>query len=109
MAVPRLPECDEVVITRPEIRAIFKESVTEAFRKGSDAFLWEVKLLTSAWEFPLREISQPVALWHGEIDPFSNGHSLAAMLPNCRETFLPEGHLLFFTHWPEILRQLVSL
>jgi len=55
---------------------------------------------------PFDKVSQPVALWHGEMDAFANGHALASLLPGCRTTFLPEGHLLFFSHWSEILHQL---
>lgn len=107
-AAARLPECDRQVILQPEVRSVFQESLTESFRNGNAAFLREVELLTKPWKLPLHEVLQPIALWHGEMDAFANGHALADLLPNCLPTFLPEGHLLFFSHWPEIIQQLRS-
>jgi pimeloyl-ACP methyl ester carboxylesterase len=108
--VARLPECDREVIRRPEIRAIFRESLIEAFRQGSSGFTFDLNLLTRPWGFPLSEIKQPIAMWHGELDAFSNGRPLSQMIPNCKATFLPgEGHLVFFPHWKEILFELMGL
>lgn len=108
-AVRRLPECDRSILLGPDVRVIFRESLTEAFHRGNAAFLHEVKLLTRPWELLLEELSQPVLIWHGEEDGFSNGHALAALLPGSRATFLPEGHVLFFSRWQEILEELKQL
>lgn len=103
----RLPESDREILLRPEIRAIFRESISEAFRQGTLAFRTELRLLTRKWEVPLKEIRTPVFLWHGTMDPLYNGTMLANAFRECRSTLLPEGHLVLFHHWKEILEQLI--
>jgi pimeloyl-ACP methyl ester carboxylesterase len=55
-------------------------------------------------------VGVPASIWHGsadpEIFPGMAGH-LARAMPHASLTILPgEGHLLLFTHWAGILRQL---
>jgi len=103
----QLPECDREILLRPDISAVFQESISEAFRQGTLAFRTELRMLARKWDVPLGEIRTPVFLWHGTMDPLSDGKLLADTFRECRSTLLPEGHLVLFRHWKEILEQLL--
>lgn len=104
---------DRAIMARPAVREMFVRSYTEAARQGVTAFADEVILASKPWGFPLREITVPVHLWHGEEDhntPIAMAHAMAAAIPNCRTTFLPgEGHLFLFERWGEILGDLLTI
>lgn len=105
----RLPQRDNAVLHRPEVRAIFHESLAEMFRSGTRGSAWEIGMLARPWGFRPQDIRCRVYLWHGEGDTFHKGHLLAEAIPNCETHFLPdEGHLLFFNHWNEILAGLLA-
>lgn len=104
----RLPECDREILLRPEIREVFRESIHEAFRQGTQAFRTELGLHVRNWGFSLNEIRVPIFLWHGLTDPFHNGKLLAAAFPECQPTLVPEGHLVLFPHWAKILEQVLQ-
>lgn len=107
-----LPEPDQAVLARPEIRAVFKEDVAEAFRSGSRGAAWGAVLYARPWGFRLEDIAMEVHLWQGEEDvnvPPSMGRYQARAIPNCRATFYPgEGHLLMVDRMEEILGSLIS-
>ncbi len=105
--VNRFPESDREILIRPEIRSVFRESIAEAFLQGTPAFRTELRLLAREWDIPLSGIRTPVFLWHGTVDPFYNGTKLASLFHEGRLTLLPEGHLVLFRHWKEILEQLL--
>lgn len=101
-----VPEADKAVLARPEVQAVFKDDVAEAFRCGSRGAAWDLLLLTRPWGFRLEQISMEVHLWQGEADvnvPLAMGRYQAQALPNCRATFYPgEGHLMAVDHMEEI-------
>jgi pimeloyl-ACP methyl ester carboxylesterase len=101
-----VPEADKAVLARPEVQAVFKDDVVEAFRCGSRGAAWELVLFTRPWGFRLEDICMEVYLWQGEADvnvPPSMGRYQARAIPNCRATFYPdEGHLIAVDHMEEI-------
>jgi pimeloyl-ACP methyl ester carboxylesterase len=107
-----LPEADLAALARPDVHAMTAASVREAFRQGGRGMAWDSVLLARPWGFLLGQITVPAALWHGERDvlaPIAMGRYLARAIPNCRATFLPtEGHLLLYSHWPEVLAWLLE-
>jgi pimeloyl-ACP methyl ester carboxylesterase len=107
-----LAPSDRAVLARPEVRAVLREGVAEAFRQGGRGLAWDTHLLARPWGFRLQNIAAPVHLWHGARDvlaPVGMGRYLARSLPHCDATFLPdEGHLLVYGHWEEILAQLIA-
>jgi pimeloyl-ACP methyl ester carboxylesterase len=98
---------DAEIARRPEVRDLLGAVVAEAFRQGSRGAAHDVVLLGRPWGFRLEGIVPAVFLWQGEADvlvPPAMGRHLAAQIPNCHATFLPEdGHLLF-GHMREIVR-----
>jgi pimeloyl-ACP methyl ester carboxylesterase len=98
---------DRKYLSRPEVRTILADSLSEAFRSGSRGPAWETGLYVRPWGFRVQDIRTPVYLSHGEADenaPVAMGRWLAAAIPDCAAVFHPgEGHLHFVDRLPEIL------
>lgn len=107
-----VPSADEMILSRPEIRAAFARDVAESFRQGSRAASQEFALYLKRWHVAEDSIAVQVHVWQGEADtvvPPSMGRYHANVIPGCRATFLPgEGHLLIVNHWEEILAALTA-
>lgn len=106
----QLPQSDVRILDRPEIAALLAENLPEAGR--TIEVVRETMLLRAPWDFDPAAIRVPTRLWHGEADntvPAAHGRRLAAMVPNCRATFIPgAGHNFLFDRWDEILSALVD-
>lgn len=106
----QLPESDVRILDRPEVAALLAENLPEAGRTAE--VVRETMLLRAPWDFDPAAIRVPARLWHGEVDttvPASHGRRLAAMLPDCRATFIPgAGHNFLFDRWDEVLAALVG-
>jgi len=108
-----LPQADEIVLARPEVRQVMIDTTLEAFRSGTRGPAWEAGLYTCPWDFQLQDISMEVHLWHGEADvniPVSIGRYQADLIPDCRARFYSdEGHFsLAIKHADEILEALIT-
>lgn len=103
---------DLAFIRQPEISAMLKRNYAEATRHGVRGFVHEVMIESRPWGFGLAEIQLPVRIWHGDQDtstPIGMARYVAQTLPNCCATYLPgEGHFVVFTHWREILSELLA-
>jgi pimeloyl-ACP methyl ester carboxylesterase len=90
---------------RPDVAAVVRKNAAQALAGNEVAH--EMVLLRRNWGFGPADIAVPVVLWHGEADrnvPVAHGRRLAALLPECRATFVPEaGHYLIFDRWREVL------
>lgn len=94
----------------------FKEQVIanlkQAFIQGSKASSKEVIQYMNNWSFELSDIKTPVDIWQGESDchqPLALSKRLAAYLKNTTlHIEKNNGHYLFFSHWAEILDELLS-
>ncbi len=101
------PQADKKAFGRHDIQEVDRQDLSEAYRKGAQAALWEVVLLAKPWGFRLHEIKKKIFLWHGEEDttvPPQMGRYVARSLADCKSTFYPgEGHTLIYNYWREIL------
>jgi pimeloyl-ACP methyl ester carboxylesterase len=101
-----LPEPDRRVFSRPEHRAITKESFTESIRQGAAGWIADDRAFMSGWGFALSEAVCETRLWQGEEDvlvPRAHCAYLAAHLPHARFDVIPgAGHALA-DHQREIL------
>lgn len=102
-----MPECDQVILSQPEVKEMLKEDFAEAFRAGPWGCIWEMVMLVRPWGFRLEDITIKIHLWQGDKDvnvPLQMGQYMASAIPNCHVKFCSgEGHLLFFDRWQEIL------
>lgn len=107
-----LPPVDQAVLNDPRTRHSFLNMLHEAFRQGARGLAWDATLIARPWGFSLREIRQPIHLWHGDADrnaPLAMGGYLAEQLPNSYLYILPgEGHFsVAVRHMPTILKTLI--
>lgn len=105
-----LPEVDQAVLARPQVRALLLDDAAEALRQGTRGAVQELALFGRPWEIPLGQIRMRVRVWHGGADaqvPVAIARRLAATLPDCRASFLPHaGHLWVLDHLDEVLAAL---
>jgi len=111
--LPRsLPQADKDVFARPDVQAMDREDLIEAYRNGVDGVSWEAKVLAHPWGFRLEDIHMKIYLWQGEADrtvPVPMAKYMARTLPECEARFIAgEGHMLMFNYWREILAVAVS-
>ena len=106
-----LPEVDRAIFRRPRVQALLLDDAREALRQGTRGAIQELILFSRPWDVPLDQIRMPVHLWHGEADaqvPVPIARRLAAALPECRASFVPDaGHLWVLDHLDEVLAALV--
>ena len=106
------PPSDQELLARPEVRHMFLASYGEATRQGIGAFAHELRLVSRSWGFRLGDIRVPVTLWHGGADnstPVGMAMAMAEAIPHASLRILPgEGHLIFLTHWKEIVEDLLA-
>lgn len=105
-------DVDAKVLQRPDIRAMLRQDLAEAFRQGTRGWRRDGKIITRTWGFDLDEVTVDVDLWHGELDtnaPVTMGRYVAENLPSCSARIYPEeGHLLIADYWDEILSVLTE-
>jgi len=105
------PKADDEQLRKLEVKNTCLRSEVEAFRPGLRGLAWDARLLTRPWGFRLEDIRIPVHVWHGTDDdqvPLSMGRHIAGKIPGGRLCiFENEGHLALFSHWEEILTQLI--
>ena len=92
-----MPEGDQVVFRRPEIKAMFIDDLLRASRRQLRAPAFDAVLLTRPWGFSLREIRVPIRFWHGDADnlvPLAHAQHMAALVPGATLRVRPgEGHI----------------
>ena len=108
----KAPAVDRAELAKPEIDAIFLDSIREAFAQGGRGAAWELVLFTNRWEADPTAVKTETFLWHGELDatvPVSMGRQYAELIPNCTAEIMPnEGHFsLPVKHVQRILAKLI--
>jgi pimeloyl-ACP methyl ester carboxylesterase len=111
----RLPECDRAALrAHPELdfRAMLLRDLPEIYRQGSQGIMWDMAVLTGPWGFSPAAIRVKTEVWQGADDvnvPPAMGRYLAGAIPGCRLHLIAgEGHLMYVTHWPEIVAFLLG-
>ena len=68
--------------------------------------------MTRSGGFHLQALRVPVDIWWGEADVYSSpvvGKRMAELIPDAKLRLEANaGHLILFTHWEAILRQLIA-
>ena len=110
-ALAGLPPSEVELLSRPEF-AGFATGYGEMYRTGSRGPYWDALTFARPWSFSLEDVRPHVELWYGEADanvPIQMGEYYHAALPHSRLRRYPgEGHLIFYSHAPEILATLVD-
>jgi pimeloyl-ACP methyl ester carboxylesterase len=112
MALGQFPEPDRALLSQPHVKAAFIEDSRLSSATTAMACAQDFTLFARDWGFGLGDIAVPVDVWHGDVDrnvPFSHGKHQAERIPKALFHECPgEGHMLFITHFEEILRSVVS-
>ncbi len=112
MIFKNLPESDREVFKNPDVPAMMIEDMRESMRQGGAGAADDMRACVVDWGFRLEDIRAKVFLWQGKLDPNvtpAMGHYIAERIPDCEATFVPDaGHFLMFTHWREIIDQLMT-
>jgi pimeloyl-ACP methyl ester carboxylesterase len=108
-----LPDIEQPVLSRPEIRAMISASYAEGMRPGLDGALDDTMALYALpWGFDLATITVPVYLWHGGLDtlvPATHSRWLAERIPGVVLVTAPDvGHAGHFDATPAMLDWLLS-
>ena len=101
-----LPEVDRELFSRPEFRAISRESWVEAVRQGVRGWADDDLAFAKPWGFELEHVEAEVRLWQGELDvlaPRSHGEYVASRLPNARFEVLEGGGHFLDEEWGIVL------
>jgi pimeloyl-ACP methyl ester carboxylesterase len=95
--VSTMPEGDQEVMQRPEMKEMFLDDMLRASRPQFHSLVYDAVLFTRPWGFSPSEIRVPVRLWHGDSDhlvPLSHAEHLAALIPDAELKVRPrEGHM----------------
>ncbi len=101
----QLPEADARWMKDSDFRNAIKRDFGEAYSAGTSGHYIDAMLSQKDWLIDLRQITQPVHIWHGEVDnlsPIQNVRRMATQIPNCQTRFLPDaGH--FLIDLPEVI------
>jgi pimeloyl-ACP methyl ester carboxylesterase len=110
-AMADAPAVDRELLERPDLRAMFVESMREAFANGPQGWFDDSWALSASWGFELREVSVPVRMWCGELDrnvPSDSIERMAAELDVAGFEIIPgAGHLGWIAHEERIFGALL--
>ena len=108
----KLDEADKQVIHSDAFKDHMFSSMKEGFKQGGKASSNEIVQYMHEWGFELTAIKTPVDIWHGDCDhhvPIILSSKLAPQLQNKTYFTQPgQGHYLFYTHWEQILKELLQ-
>jgi len=107
-----LPEVDKQLASRPAIRAIMKESFTEAVLQGSRGWADDDLAFAKPWGFELEDVIAETRVWQGELDvltPRPHGEYVASRLPNARFELLEGGGHFLDEEWAVVLDWLTGV
>jgi pimeloyl-ACP methyl ester carboxylesterase len=95
--VSTMPEGDQVVMRRPEMKAMFLDDMLQAMRSQLCAPVYDATLFTRPWGFSPRDVTVPIRFWHGDADaivPLAHAEHLATLVPDAELRVRPrEGHM----------------
>ena len=108
----KLERADSEIMNTESFRLEFFATLTEGFRQGGKLLARDVVQLMHDWSFNPSMVNVPIDVWHGTSDfhlPLADTMRLVGNLKDTR-LFIKEGqgHYMFYTHWAEILDELLS-
>jgi pimeloyl-ACP methyl ester carboxylesterase len=104
-----LPVSDRAELDRSGVRENILGAALDAMHTGASGIADELPLfLGRDWGFTPADVRVPTWLWYGQADvitPVQMGRYLARLIPDAAlKEFPDEGHMVYLSHWDEILR-----
>lgn len=92
-----MPEGDQAVFRRPEMKEMFLDDMLRAGRSRLRSPVSDLVLFTQPWGFSVCDITVPIHFWHGDADtfvPLEHAQHLSSLVPDATLTVRSrEGHL----------------
>jgi pimeloyl-ACP methyl ester carboxylesterase len=111
--ISSMPEGDQEVMRRPEMKQMFIDDLLPASRSRLHAPIYDMVLFARPWGFSLRDIRVPIRFWHGDADhlvPLDHGEHQARLVPDSDLKVRPrEGHMGSLDAAEEILDTILGL
>lgn len=108
----KLDTADQEIMNQEDFKINMFASLQEGFKQGGKATSRDIIQLMQDWEFKLDNILVDFDIWYGDCDhhvPYILSEKFRPLLKNSK--FFPlkeQGHYMFYTHWPDILDQLLQ-
>ena len=108
----KLDQADSEIMKSETFKTEIFSTLREGSRQGGKALARDVIQLMHDWSFKPSEVNVPIDMWHGTSDchvPLVLANHLSKHLESPR-IFIKEGqgHYMFYTHWSEILDELLN-
>jgi pimeloyl-ACP methyl ester carboxylesterase len=111
--IATMPQGDQDVMYRPEMKAMFIDDLLRAGRSQMHATVFDIVLFGRPWGFSLADIRVPIRFWHGDADhivPLEHGRHQAALVPDSELVIRPnEGHMGSLDAADEIIATILGL
>ena len=111
--IATMPQGDQDVMYRPEMKAMFIDDLLRAGRSQMHAPIADIVLFARPWGFSLGDIRVPIRFWHGDADhivPLEHGRHQAALVPDSELVIRPnEGHMGSLDAADEIIAAILGL
>jgi pimeloyl-ACP methyl ester carboxylesterase len=108
-----MPEGDQEVMSRPEMKHMFMDDMIRASQSQLHAPVYDLVLFSRHWGFSLRDIQVPIRFWHGDADhlvPLDHGRHQADLVPDSELQVRPrEGHMGSLDAAEEIIDSILEL
>jgi len=108
----KLDKADQEIMNKEDFTVNMFASLQEGFKQGGKATSRDIIQLMQDWEFKLDDIQVGFDVWYGECDhhvPPILSEKIRPLLKNA--SFYPmkdQGHYMFYTHWSDILDQILK-
>ena len=103
---------DLEVIHRPDIYALIRNACALSTAQGHEAFVNDLALFLHDWEHALRDMDQPLHVYHGEFDPTAPVAELKKQLDafsNTKLTIIPgAAELIFYDRAAEMAQAIID-
>ena len=108
-----MPQGDQVVYRRPEMKSTFLDDLDRVSRRQLHAPIYDILQFTRPWGFSLRDVHVPIRFWHGDADPIVplvHAEHMAALVPDAALRVRPgEGHIGNLDAAHEVLDAILGL
>lgn len=112
MLLKNLPDSDRRALATPGVTDMLVHDLREGMRQGGWGSVDDMRAVVHDWNFRLEAIGTKVFIWQGEDDPNvtpAMARYMAERIPDHQAVFVPgAGHFLMYSHWRDILKQIVA-
>jgi pimeloyl-ACP methyl ester carboxylesterase/DNA-binding CsgD family transcriptional regulator len=102
---------DRAIFADARFRAVYAIGLLNSVKNSEGDIAREMQLIAEPWHFNLDAYPGPITFWHGRDDtlvPMEIAQELFRQIPrSCFQCVDGAGHYLIFSHWQEILNNIL--